>query len=59
MRFLLLLMITILFISCRKQVDVSIDFYKEYYPVNVGSWIEYEVTDIIIIHLEVILPTII
>ena len=46
MRFLLLLIITILFISCRKQVDVSIDFYKEYYPINVGSWIEYEVTDI-------------
>ena len=46
MRILFLFITTILFLSCRKQADVSIDFYKEYYPINVGSWIEYDVTDI-------------
>ena len=36
----------LLLISCNKQTDEQLDFFYEYYPVDIGSWIEYEVVDI-------------
>jgi len=32
--------------SCLKQINEQPDFYYEYFPVDLGSWLEYEVVDI-------------
>ncbi len=44
----LVIIISILFIiiSCNKQNSVYPAFFYDYYPANVGSWLEYEVIDI-------------
>ena len=38
--------ITLLF-GCKKSNNESVKYYYNYFPLDVGAWIEYEVVDII------------
>ena len=37
----------ILFFGCKKSNNEPVNYYYSYFPLEVGSWIEYDVTDIV------------
>lgn len=37
----------ILFFGCKKSNNEPVSYYYTYFPLEVGSWIEYDVTDIV------------
>ena len=37
----------VLFIGCKKSNNESVNYYYNYFPLEVGAWIEYDVLDII------------
>lgn len=47
LKFIILIIISFLFIACKKKETVNtINFYYNYIPTEVGTWNEYEVTEI-------------
>lgn len=46
MRFISLIFLFVLFFSCKKTKQNSIDLGTDYYPVSIGNWIEYDVDSI-------------
>jgi len=43
----ILFCVVLVLLSCKKQQENYINFHYDYYPTNVGHWVEYEVTDIV------------
>lgn len=46
MRYIYYIVIIMLFFGCRKSESIEVKYYYNYFPLDVGAWIQYDVTDI-------------
>jgi len=45
-KYLYIVFFTLFFSGCKKSDKVSVDYYYNYFPLAVNSWVEYDVIDI-------------